>query len=65
MKTKELIFGFGCTLPVDDRKYIKAFYQKGVDLEPQDKEEEAREELVQEVVDFVAEKLVELKEGLE
>jgi len=68
METKELTFEFGYTkaIPVpgsDYSNFIKASYRKVVELGPFEKEDEAREKLSDDVIDFVIKKIIEVEEA--
>ncbi len=57
MKVREIKFEFSYTAQVKENDYVKASYSKTVELEPGEEETTAREDVVTDVVDFVAEKM--------
>ncbi len=66
MNVKEITFGFGYTMKMDDGGYVKSSYSSMRTLEPGEVEEEIREELAEDVIQFVVDKITgfieELKE---
>jgi len=64
MKTKSITAEYGYTLQVKDGSYIKLSFRKEAELEPADDEDSARNQLVDEVIDTVTEKILLVWENL-
>ena len=64
MKTKELTFAYSYTVQIHNNDYVKVAFDKRVELESSDDEDEARELLAADVIDFVHTKMTETLEKL-